>query len=86
MYLPPTNTSTVSMQGSGNSTIVGTILAPAARVTISGGATGDSMGMESQVIGYSVGLSGGGALSITYNQSKNGKTWTPPMLQPYNSK
>jgi hypothetical protein len=86
IYLPPTNTNTVSIEGGSDSAIQGTILAPAARVSIAGNSGTSSFNLESQIIGFSVGLSGSGSLQITYNQSLNGKTWTPPMLQPYNSR
>ncbi len=86
MYLPPTNSSTVSIEGGGDSALQGTILAPAARVTIAGNSTSSSFNLESQIIGFSVSLSGSGSLQITYNQSTNATTWTTPSLQPYYNK
>lgn len=86
MYLPPTNSSTLSIEGGGASAVQGTILAPAARVTIAGNSTSSSFNLESQIIGFSVSLSGSGSLQITYNQSTNATTWTTPSLQPYYNK
>jgi hypothetical protein len=86
LYLPPTNSSAVNIAGGGGSKIQGTILAPAAPVSIGGGSDSASFSLQSQIIGYSLKLAGGSYLQITYDQSLNGMTWTSPLLQPYNSK
>jgi hypothetical protein len=86
LYLPPTNSSAVNIAGGGSSSLQGTILAPAAPISVSGGSSSQSFNLECQIIGYSVKLTGNGLLQITYNQDLNGKTWTSPLLQPYNNK
>ena len=82
-YLPPTNNSSVTLTGSSGSVIEGTILAPASPVTLSGGSAGDSVSLQAQVLGYTIKVTGGGTLILTYDQSKNATTWTNPLLQPY---
>jgi hypothetical protein len=80
LYMPSsTNCSTITLNGNSGSTIVGTVLAPCANITIDG--TGDS-GINGQIIGYTVDLSGTSAVNIHYNDSQNYDTLTPPNLQP----
>lgn len=84
LYLPPTNTSTVKLTGGASTTYVGTILAPASLITLSGGqSAGNTLNLQTQVIGYSITLTGSGNLNITYNQSQNATTHTKPQLTPY---
>jgi putative Flp pilus-assembly TadE/G-like protein/putative adhesin len=69
LYMPSsTNCSTITLNGNSGSTIVGTILAPCADVSIEG--TGDS-GIDGQIIGYTVDLSGTSENSIHYDDAKN---------------
>lgn len=83
IYLPPTNNSTVKLTGGGDNQYIGTILAPSSLITLSGGQTGDSLNLQTQIVGYSINLTGGGTLNITYNQSQNAWTWTNPQLTQY---
>ncbi len=84
LYLPPTNPSSVQLTGGASTTYVSTILAPASLVTLSGGnSAGNTLNLQTQVIGYSVTLTGSGNLNITYNQSQNATTYTKPQLTPY---
>jgi len=83
LYVPPTNNSPVKIAGGNGSTFVGTILAPSSLVTLEGGTATDSLNLECQIIGYSVKVTGGGTLNITYTQSKVATTWTSPVLQLY---
>jgi len=83
IYLPPGNDSTVKIAGSNGSTFIGTILAPASHITLEGGASGDHLNLECQIIGYSIEVTGNGTLEVEYNQSKNGQTWTNPELALY---
>jgi hypothetical protein len=83
IYLPPTNSSTVKIAGSNGSTFIGTILAPASHITLEGGAAGDHLTLECQIIGYSVEVTGNGTLDVEYNQGKNGQTYTNPELALY---
>jgi hypothetical protein len=83
IYLPPENNSSISIEGGSNSNFVGTILAPASLITLSGGSAGDSLNLQCQIIGYSIKLTGNGTLNITYDKSVNATTWTNPELLPY---
>jgi hypothetical protein len=69
LYMPSsTNCSTITLNGNSNSTIVGTILAPCSNVSIEG--TGDS-GINGQIVGYTVDLSGTSENSIHYVDEQN---------------
>jgi putative adhesin/putative Flp pilus-assembly TadE/G-like protein len=69
LYMPSaTNCSTITLNGNSDSTIVGTILAPCAHVEVAG--TGDS-GIEGQIVGYTVDLSGTSENSIHYEDTQN---------------
>ena len=85
IYLPFSNSSPVSIEGNNNSTFTGTILAPASLVTLSGaGSTAsDAIDLQTQIIGYSVSIGGGGYLNIHYDPCITKKTFTQPKLQPY---
>ncbi|MEY2818978.1 MAG: hypothetical protein RL275_2441 [Chloroflexota bacterium] len=78
LYIPYDNEATVRLNGNSGSTIEGTILAPASDITIDG--TGDT-GIEGQIIGYTVDLSGTSSVNIHYDQNKNYEAETPPYLQ-----
>jgi hypothetical protein len=79
LYMPSsTNCSTITLNGNSGSTMVGTILAPCAHVSIEG--TGDS-GIDGQIIGYTVDLSGTSSNSIHYNDLQNYDSLIPPNLQ-----
>jgi hypothetical protein len=69
IYLPPENNSPISIEGGSNSNFVGTILAPASLITLSGGSAGDSLNLQCQIIGYSIKLTGNGTLNITYDRA-----------------
>ena len=87
IVLPVTNTNTVSIQGGGASQVVGSITAPASHVQLSGGSstgTGtDVFTLQTQIVGYSIEVTGSGELNITYLADKIGKTYTNPQLIPY---
>jgi hypothetical protein len=69
LYMPSaTNCSTITLNGNSASIIVGTILAPCADIKVDG--TGDS-GINGQIIGYTVDLSGNSANSIHYDDMQN---------------
>ena len=78
LYVPYDNTSTIKLNGNSGSTVQGTILAPASDVQIVG--TGDS-GINGQIIGYTVDLSGTSSANIHYDQNFNYEAETPPYLQ-----
>jgi hypothetical protein len=83
IYVPPTNVpSTVNITGSNGSEFSGTILAPASELTLNGGSDTDStIGLDSQIIGYAVKITGAGTLDIHYNPKDNIITTTNPSLQ-----
>ncbi len=84
MYVPVTNGSSVSLTGGSDTTYVGTILAPGSLITLSGGSgTGNSLNLQTQIIGEQIKLTGSGNLNITYNQSQNAMTYQAPQLTPY---
>ncbi len=84
LYLPPSNTQSVKITGGAANTYIGTILAPASDVQLSGGTSGESgLNIQTQVIGFTLGLSGNAGLNINYNQSENATTWTNPQLTQY---
>lgn len=83
MYVPPTNTSSVKITGGSANTYVGTILAPASLVTLDGGSGTTGLNMQTQVIGYSLVLTGSSNLNITYNTSQNAIAYTNPSLTQY---
>jgi Flp pilus assembly protein TadG len=76
LYLPPTNTNVVVVNGNGESSIVGSILAPGSDVTVEGG--GGSSGLQTQIIGYDVSLGGSSNTIIQYDSS----TQYQPPLEP----
>ncbi len=82
-YLPPDNPSTVTINGDAGSTFIGTILAPNSLITLSGGSDTESNQLQCQIIGYSISVTGGAHLNISFSQSQNGKTYTNPSLNPY---
>jgi len=79
LYLPSaTNCSTVTLNGNSGSTLVGTVLAPCSNITVEG--TGDS-GIDGQIIGYTVTLTGTSGNSIHYNDEHNYDALIPPSLE-----
>ena len=74
MYLPPTNSSTVTVNGNGDSEIVGSILAPASQVTVEGG--GGASGLQCQIIGDTVRLAGSSTTIIDFQAQLN---YQPPI-------
>jgi hypothetical protein len=79
IYLPPSNKETIKITGGNGSTFTGTILAPNAHIMLDGGS--GTVGLNTQIIGFSVAISGNGTLDINYNQSKNGWTTTQPGVE-----
>ena len=78
LYMPMSNAGTITINGNSASEFTGTILAPAANISIEG--TGDS-GIHGQVIGYTVDLSGNSETMIVYNDEENWDTIIPPQIQ-----
>jgi Flp pilus assembly protein TadG len=65
VYLDPENNSEVEITGTSNSTYSGTIFAPSSDCVIQG--TGNSIGLNSQVICYTVKITGTASVNITYD-------------------
>jgi hypothetical protein len=79
LYLPPTNTNPVVINGNGDSHIVGTIYAPASDVTVEGG--GGASGLECQIIGFHVNLSGSSNTNIDFKANLNYQPPIPPAIE-----
>jgi hypothetical protein len=69
IYMAPTNSNPVHVTGSSNTYYTGTIYAPSSEVTLEG--TGDTLGVNAQVIGLSVKITGNADLDVQYEENKN---------------
>lgn len=80
MYIPPSNPADVHLTGGAGSTFTGTILAPAADVTIQGSSnsSGGNVTLDAQIIADIVNITGNADLTIVYNESNNAQTTTSP--------
>jgi Flp pilus assembly protein TadG len=76
LYLPPTNSNAVSINGGGQSKIVGTILAPSSECSVLGG--GGQEGLQTQLACYNIKLGGGSNVTLVYNAALQ---YAPP-IQP----
>ncbi len=79
LYLPPTNSSPVTINGNGSSIMIGSILAPASDVTVEGG--GGATGLQTQIVGWHVSLGGSSATTINYDAAKQFQPPQPPTIQ-----
>lgn len=79
IYMPEENSGTVTINGNSDSSFTGTILAPAADITING--TGSANGFHSQVIGYNVNISGTSDMYIYYEDDSNFDLPIPPQVE-----
>ena len=80
IVMPLDNLSPVIINGTSDSTWEGTILVPGSNVTISG--TGGSEGsFSSQVIGYTIFLTGASEINIDYSADKSYSGGIPPKLE-----
>lgn len=79
LFLPEGNNNEVQINGNAGSTFTGTILAPSAAISING--TGGVTGLNSQVIGYTVDLSGTANTLINYNAGQNYQAPENPAVQ-----
>jgi Flp pilus assembly protein TadG len=76
LYVDPNNTNPITITGASNTVYTGTIYAPSSLVTLEGGGT--SIGINAQIIGDTVKISGNAELNITYDESKN--FFLPPAI------
>lgn len=79
LYQPPSNTSTMTINGNSDMHLTGTILAPSALVRLLG--TGAVDGFQSQVVGYTVEFGGTSDGIIRYNDQQNYLALTKPVLE-----
>jgi len=68
LFVDPNNTNPIKITGGSNTVYSGTIYAPSSLVTLTGGGT--SIGINAQIIGDSVIITGNAELNITYDESK----------------
>ena len=76
IYQAPSNTSPVEIAGTSDSTYTGTIYAPSAECKVNG--TGDSLGLNSQMICDKVKITGTAAVTINYVEDDN--YYLPPAI------
>lgn len=79
IYVPPSNPANIKLTGNNGSLFTGTILAPTASTEILG--SNNSVAYHSQIISYTVKVSGGGNINITYNEDENNQTPSNPAVQ-----
>lgn len=79
LYLPPTNSNVVVVNGNGDSHIVGSIWAPSSTITVEGG--GGSSGLQCQFLGWHVNLSGSSVTNIDFQASLNYQPPNAPNIQ-----
>ncbi len=68
LYVDPNNTNPITITGTSNTVYSGTIYAPSSLVTLEG--TGTTMGINAQIIGETIKISGNAELNIAYDESK----------------
>ena len=78
IYVPPSNHATIKITGNDGSSFTGTILAPSSHVVLNGGS--GTVGLDTQIIGYSIAIEGNGTLDITFNQANNAVATTNPNI------
>ncbi len=77
-YVPPSNPANIKLTGNNGSLFTGTILAPTASTEILG--SNNSVAYHSQIISYTVKVSGGGTIDITYKENENNQTPSNPAV------
>jgi len=76
LYIAPPNSNPVHITGSSNTYYTGTVYAPLSETTLEG--TGDTLGVNAQVIGFTVKITGSADLNVQYEESKN--YYLPPAI------
>ena len=69
VFVDPSNTSDIILNGNQGTTYTGTVFAPSALVTLNG--SGTTLGVNSQIIGFLVKITGTAEVDITYDQATN---------------
>jgi len=92
LYLPPTNSSPVTINGNNKSCVEGSIIAPASAIAVLGNTGGgtnlcgdhpeeEEFEIEGQVIGSTVEMGGSIKTEIEYESSNKYQASTPPVLE-----
>ena len=79
LYLPPSNSNVVVVNGNGDSHIVGSIWAPRSTITVEGG--GGSAGLQCQFLGWHVNLSGSSNTNIDFQANLNFQPPNAPNIE-----
>jgi len=79
LYVPPSNSNVVVVNGNGDSHIVGSIWAPKSTITVEGG--GGSAGLQCQFLGWHVNLSGSSNTNIDFQASLNFQPPSAPNIE-----
>jgi Flp pilus assembly protein TadG len=79
LYLPPTNSNVVVVNGNGDSHISGSIWAPSSTITVEGG--GGSAGLQCQFLGWRVNLSGSSNTNIDFQANLNFQPPSAPNIE-----
>jgi len=79
LYSPYENPATIKINGSSTSSFEGTFLAPSSDIQVNG--SGDNTGIDGQIIGYTVDLTGTSNTKINFDSTKNYEATTPPFLE-----
>ncbi len=79
LFLPESNHATVKIDGNSSSTFTGSILAPSSEIDVNG--TGSPEGLDCQVIGNTVNISGTTTMKINYNAGNQYWAPIPPQIE-----
>ena len=79
IYVPMTNPNTITINGTNDQELTGTILAPASDIVLLG--TAGTNGFNSQIIGYNVEVGGTFNGTINYDDLKNYNALIPPTVE-----
>lgn len=79
IFMPESNSNEIHINGNSTSTFTGSFLAPSAAITVNG--TGGASGLNSQLIGYTVDISGTSDMLIIYNDSDNFDAPVAPVIE-----
>jgi hypothetical protein len=79
IYLPYGNSSALTINGNSGSSLTGSIIAVSSHIQVNGNS--DTFAASSQIIGYTVGLSGNGNIIINYDPTKQYASSQPTVIQ-----
>lgn len=79
LYLPLTNKKSVTLDGDMNSSLQGTVLAPASRIIVNG--SNPKQAYHSQIIGYTIEIKGQHKVDLIYKNSENYDAFSMPEVQ-----